>query len=179
MLPIEPAKGKIMLFAKKIEVTKLEACALNVVKWFGEEVMPLRHSSTPPKTEKIYFSQINFRVDENPNRSSSEIPAVKNGYRDDCEFKRVRIKAQFILEERITDKQPLREKKDQLTSEIVFMRILGSGDWLLYTVYVEYNFVDHSRKDCTANFLRTYDSNYIDRIGKRADLLNLTEYLLS
>jgi hypothetical protein len=168
-----------MLFTKKIEVTKLEACALSVVQWFGEEVMPLGNNSAPLKAEKIYFSQINLRVDEDPNRSDHEIPAVRNGYKHDYKFKRVRIKAQFLLEERITNKKSPKDKKDQISGEIVFMKELSSDDWHLYTVYIEYNFVDHSRKDCTANFLRTYDSNYIDRIGKRADLLNLVEYLLS
>lgn len=168
-----------MLFAKKIEVTKLETCALSVVQWFGEEVMPLGNHSTPLKTEKIYFSQINLRVDDNPNRSDHNIPAVRNGYKNDYKFKRVRIKAQFLLEERIANKKHPRDKKDQITAEIVFMKELDSNDWHLYTMYIEYNFVDHSRKDCTANFLRTYDSNYIDRIGKRANLMNLVEYLLS
>jgi len=168
-----------MLFAKNVEVTKLEACALSVVRWFGEEVMPLRNDSANPRTEKIYFSQINMKVDDNPNRNEDEIPAVKNNYKSDYNFKRVRIKAQFILEERINNETSLNEKKDQLTAEIVFMKELVSKDWHLYTTNIEFDFIDHSRKNCIENFLRTYDSNYVDRIGKRADLLCLVEYLLS
>ena len=167
-----------MLFAKKIEVTKLETCALNVVRWFGEEVMHLESNNNSQKTEKIYFSQINLRVDDNPNRSDSDIPAVRNGYQNDCTFKRVSIKAQSILEKRIADKEHPKNQKDQITGEIVFLKELGSDDWHLYTVYIEYSFVYNSRK-YYAHFLRTHDSNYIDRIGKRADLLDLVKYLLS
>ncbi len=163
------------MLTKKIEVTKLEACALSIIQWFFQEVTIKRENSTFKKNERISFTQINLKVDDNPNRSGEEISSQ-------YKYKRVRVNAQFLLsEERIIDKRPIKENNDRVTAEIVFVKDSESTDWQLFVVGIEFNFVYHDglKVHHIESFIRSWPRNYLDKLCRRGDLINLTEHILS
>ncbi|MBP6912443.1 MAG: hypothetical protein KBB86_00750 [Candidatus Pacebacteria bacterium] len=167
------------MFTKKIEVTKLEACALNLIQWFFQE-MTIQKNSDFEKNERLSFSQINLKIDDDPNHSLDELPSNKS-----YKYKRVRVKAQFILpEERIRHKKPKKDYSDWLTAEILFIRDSESAtetDWSLLGVSVEFHFVYHGglERFHIENFFRSRNRNEVDTIGKREELIAFSEYLLS
>ncbi len=163
------------MLTKKIEVTKLEACALGIIQWFFHEVTIKKGNSTFEKNERICFTQINLKVDNNPNRSGEEISSQ-------YKYKRVRVNAQFLLpEERIREKKHKKDYNDRLIAEIVFVREAESTNWQLFVVGIEFNFVYHGGLEVhhIESFIRSFRNNYLDQISKREDLINLTEHILS